>query len=132
MEMAGGGSAGGGRSKSGGSKSKQRKKAAAADMPPSDIGKASPTSAEDAEYANDIMGGSDEEYGRSSRSGSSSAGSGMCSPPPPPPSPLTLPACASRGTRIPALLRLLLRLGGAVDFAVQHSYESVGWPARVR
>lgn len=69
MEVAGGG----GRAKSG-SKSKRSK--ATSDKPASDIGKASPTSAEDAEYANEIMGGSDEEYGRSSRSGSSSAGSG--------------------------------------------------------
>lgn len=60
----------GGRSKSG-SKSKRTK--ATADRPASDIGKASPTSAEDAEYANDIMGGSDEDYGRGSRSGSSSS-----------------------------------------------------------
>lgn len=65
--------AAGGRSKSG---SKSKRKKPATDMPASDIGKASPTSAEDAEYANDIMGGSDEDYGRSSRSGSSSAGSG--------------------------------------------------------
>ena len=50
MEMASG------RGKSG-SKSKRKKPVAGADdMPPSDIGKASPTSAEDAEYANDIMG----------------------------------------------------------------------------
>jgi hypothetical protein len=71
MEMAGG------RGKSG-SKSKRKKPTVAADdMPPSDIGKASPTSAEDAEYANDIMG-SDDEYGRTSRSGSSgSQSSGM-------------------------------------------------------
>eukprot|EP01043_Picozoa_sp_COSAG02_P038793 COSAG02_NODE_3017_length_7545_cov_4.558286_7_plen_127_part_00 len=61
----------GGRSKSG-SKSKRTK--ATTDRPPTDIGKASPTSAEDAEYANDIMGGSDEEHGRASRSGSSSSG----------------------------------------------------------
>ena len=68
MDAAGGG----GRAKSG-SKSKRKKKHA--DMPASDIGKASPSSAEDAAYANEIMG-SDEEYGHSSRSGSSSSGSG--------------------------------------------------------
>jgi len=75
----------------GGKPPKPRKKPTEnADMPPSDIGKASPTSAEDAGYAADIMGdgsGSDDEfenYGnggnymqatRGSR-GSSSAGSG--------------------------------------------------------
>ena len=64
--------AGGGRAKSG---SKSKRKKAQSDMPASDIGKASPSSAEDAAYANEIMG-SDDEYGRSSRSGSSSSGSG--------------------------------------------------------
>jgi hypothetical protein len=57
MEVAGEGA----RTKSG---SKSKRKKAAADRPASDIGKSSPTSAEDAEYANDIMGTSDEEYGR--------------------------------------------------------------------